>query len=65
MFRRRVTTVENMLHPAFGCMVSEKMSIYESWEEKWQYISKSVQVPEKMRIKYTDGFKNVKSEKLE
>lgn len=65
MFHRRVTTVENMLHPAFVCMVLEKMSICESWEEKWQYISKSVQVPEKMRIKYTGGFKNVNSEKLE
>lgn len=29
----RVAAVENVLHPAFVCVVLEKMSIYESREE--------------------------------
>ena len=41
------------------------MSIYESLQEgKWQYSSKSVQVPEEMKIRFLYGFKNVKSAKL-
>lgn len=65
VFHRRETAVENILHLAFVCVMLEKMSICESQEEKWQCVSKLIWVPEEMRVRYTDGFKYVKSEKLE